>query len=147
MTYSHLNYSDDYDLDVVASSGGKRKLVFNKRKVVVESKVRLRGSLIKPYVGHLKVNGKSFSTVQVLSSYQGSIGITTVNPIKGSLTAKTATPYGVTGTSKQGVSEKVLIKGQKEYTELKRVLNKYISGIENSVVDGYVKLITSYPFK
>ena len=146
MTYSHLNYSDDYDLDVVASSGG-RKLVFNKRKVVVESKVRVKGSLIRPYVYPLKVFGKTFSTVQVLSSYQGSIGITVPNKIKGSLLEKTATNYGVTGTSKQGVSEKVLIKGQKEYTELKRVLNKYISGIENSVVDGYVKLITSYPFK
>lgn len=149
MTYSYLNYSDDYDLDVVAStsSGGstKRQLVFNKRKVIVESKIRVKGSLIKPYVYHQKVIGKSFSIVEASSSYHGSIGLTGIKPIKGSLIEKTATPYGVTGTSKLGVMEKVLVTGKKEYTELKRVLNKYLSS--SDIQEGYVKLITSYPLK
>lgn len=147
MTFSYLNYSDDYDLDVVASSSsaGSRKIVFNKRKVIVESKIRVKGLMIKPYEHHQKVIGKAFLTVEASSSYHGSIGITSKNPIKGSLLEKTATPYGVKGTSKLGITEKVLVKGKKEYTELKRILNKYLSN--SDMQEGYVKLITSYPLK
>lgn len=149
MTYSHLNYSDDYDLDVIVSTTSVgRKIVFNKRKVVVESKVRVKGSLLRPYVYPLKVTGKTFSVVEVSSSYHGSIGITIPTTIIGSLITETSSKYTVKGTSKIGVSEKVYIKGQKDYTSIIGVLNKYISNnSEPSIIEGYTKLITSYPSK
>lgn len=148
MTFSYLNYSDDYDLDITVSDTtlGK-KFIFNEQRIKIESKIKVRGSIIAPYQYCLKVIGKTFSTVQLLCSYHGSIGITNMNNIKGSLINQTSTQYGVKGTLKLSVSEKVLVKGKKDYTSLIGVLNKYISNTESSIIEGYTKIITSYPFK
>lgn len=128
MVYSHLDYSDDYILDVVEKTG-KRYLLVGERKAV-ELPIRVRGSttVSMPNMAII-AEGKTKLGTDSKTKYKGQIAILSSTSSTGSTSKKTVSEHKTLGKLLHNVSEGVKVEGKKDYTKVKSMLNKLMEGL------------------
>ena len=134
MTYSHLNYSDDYDLDVVASttpSGGKI-LHFTPTRHKLDLSVRIQGQLLAESVSSSVIFGSVICPIITENcTYHGQIGLTESYNVDGKSSYLTESVYPTHGKMSEPTVVEMLVEGKKDYTKVITYLEEFIKTPSN----------------
>lgn len=130
MTFSHLNYSDDYDLDVVVVSStttAGRKFIFSQTRHKIEIPIKVMGSMVVETAYKGSLFGTMKSPVNSLqTAYSGKIGITEAIPVNGKSLYSIESVCQANGKMMQPTDIKMLVEGKKDFTKVVSMLEEFI---------------------
>ncbi|MDC4218593.1 MAG: hypothetical protein MT336_05645 [Candidatus Nitrosopumilus limneticus] len=132
MSYSYLNFSDDYDLDVIpstTSSTGKKLIIFPhvehvKQVITVQGRTKYPLNRNK-----ILVKGTAFESSSQVITYKAIINTIQKSTITGSTSRNVTSKATIIGSKLNKISESILIKGKKDYIQVINQLEKLVDRI------------------
>lgn len=129
MTYSYLNFSDDYDLDVVPSTTtntGKKLIIFPhvehvKQVIIVQGRTKYPLNRNK-----ITAKGTAFESLSQIITYKAIINTIQKSTITGSTSRNITSKAIIIGSKLNKISESILIKGKKDYIQVINQLEKLV---------------------
>ena len=119
MTFTHLNYSDDYNLSYVPTEGGStpgKKILSFPEINHVQGTISVRGNTKLPQADQvITIQANLSENLDLAIRYKGVISTVLDGTIIGTTSKSIVTEALLIGTKSKTVADSVIIKGKKDY--------------------------------